>query len=207
MCVSTGPAWRLKFGLLASALVTVLLMITSLALVDWFDSSVTVRMNGISITFKGKSGLWKSCREVTVVPDTPALPSSSECGLYSEGNVGATFRTARAFALLAVIMTAAAVMWTVLLETFCKSMKEKTIGLLAPRLLFTAGGLFMLISAFSFLGVRFTFTDTVLQLTVELAEKYGAGYGVAWVSIIVCTVTAVLAHFHHGSIETTADTK
>ncbi|XP_065197923.1 uncharacterized protein LOC135829445 isoform X2 [Sycon ciliatum] len=161
-----------------------------------------------------RSGLWRHCRGLQTFPDT-IFAREVTCRKYDSAARGFTgsLRSAQAFSVIAVLLLGFGAIWSVLLELrmilqavfriqapSAHADTLQKVAQLGPRVLFSAAAISMGLAGFAFLP--FAYGEDIPKGRSDFPVRFGGGYAIVWLSVVVSVVAAVIAHFHHNDIMT-----
>eukprot|EP00117_Sycon_ciliatum_P020881 scpid54755/ scgid3508/ len=197
ICSFSNKAVRMAMlgvPLLILAVVTLVLMITAHVVPEWFV--LDVNSPELSFVRRVDTGLWKICQMGTFLPERICLDYISDSGIENLSN---TLRSAMAFGLLATILAGMGLILSIAME-MKGTLRTVLVVVLGPRILFAVSGLFMIVSASTFIGF-------VKQQEFDKVPftKYGASFIIAWVTVATSLASALLAHLHHSKQQAPAD--
>ncbi|XP_065198032.1 uncharacterized protein LOC135829564 [Sycon ciliatum] len=183
---------KLGIPLLIVAVVTLALMITAHVVPEWFVLDVNLP----EFNFRLDIGLWRRCQMGTDIRVKACIYYISEPGIENLSN---TWRSAMAFGLLATILAGMGLILSIAME-MKGTLRTVLVVVLGPRILFAVSGIFMIVSASTFIGF-------VKQEKFESPPftKYGASFIIAWVTVATSLASAILAHLHHSKQQAPAE--
>ncbi|XP_065197976.1 uncharacterized protein LOC135829497 isoform X2 [Sycon ciliatum] len=161
---------------------------------EWFV--LDVNFPELDFAMRVDTGLWRQCRMRSGINVTTCINYISDRGIEKLSN---TLRSAMAFGLLATILAGWGLILSIAMEM--KGTLRTALALaLGPRILFAVSGLFMIVSASTFIGFVKQQEFDKLPFT-----KYGASFIIAWVTVATSLASALLAHLHHSKQQAPAD--